>query len=400
MSCVIERWRTALSVLCVGGVLIGCSARGTSILDERAELFAELPRTCVEISSTVSGGLQLLGGSLPESSIGLVGDDRTSGVTGQEMRCRQTADEPVPRPVSTPTGQAVPMPTTGPMRRSAVIDLWLSPSPRRAGQTTEPLAVPGHSSMATAVGVPTRLAGVGQDSIAWLELDREGRVSAHTRVRIDNLTITVKASGADWSDSFPSYDAPDLRSDLRAGADAIASTLAAALPAELPRATIGVFESLEVSSATSTRSTPENEIAVWDPCELAGPVAEAAGLPANPMTNDQPTPDRCYWRTDWGSIQVDSVSGVFEYGIYDDARYTELRLVSFGDRTAVQAQWETLSPYFCELAFDTPFGAVADQVVGYVTVQIAVHDSTSPRQACDRLTPIGASLAAHLPPSR
>ncbi|MFE3541812.1 hypothetical protein ACFXK0_02435 [Nocardia sp. NPDC059177] len=168
------------------------------------------------------------------------------------------------------------------MRRSVVIDLWLSPRPKRAARTTEPLAVPDPAFGAKRVGAPTRPAGVGQDAIAWFELDDNEYVSASTRVRIDNLTITVRTSGADWSGAFPTYDTAGLRSDLRAGADATASTLAAALPATLPRITIGVFESLEASSTTSTTPAPEKDIAVWDPCELAGPIAESAGLPANP----------------------------------------------------------------------------------------------------------------------
>lgn len=260
------------------------------------------------------------------------------------------------------------MPSTGPMRRSVVIDLWTSPWPKRADRTTEPLAVPDLPFRAKTVEGPTRPAGVGQDAISWVAVDDNGNVSACTRVQVDNLTITVRTSGADWSGSFPTYDTPGLRSDLRAGAEATASRLAAALPATLPRTTIGVYESLEASSTTPPTPRPVTKFEVWDPCELAGPVAESAGLPASPTTIDRPAPDRCYWRTDWGSIQVDSATGVFEYEVYRNNRYAEPRRVRLGDRTAVRVHWESRSPYFCVLAFDTPFGVIADQVAGYVTV--------------------------------
>ncbi|WP_278263362.1 hypothetical protein [Nocardia sp. AG03] len=241
--------------------------------------------------------------------------------------------------------------------------------------------------------------GVGHDAITWVERIGDGIVAARAEATIDNLTIDIETRGADWSSSFPVSDSPELRTDLLAGAAALVTAMAAALPTQLSRTTIGAYAWLPTPSTTRAAVAAEPSIDAWDPCSLAGPAA-AAGVTGAAERSGRPDSRHCSWETDWGTLEIDSAAALFERTVYSPSRYAEPEPVAFGTRNAIRVVWESRSPYFCVLAFDTPFATTAGRSVGVVTLQITDNRSTSPRQACDRLTSITTTLASHLPSPR
>ncbi|MFD3702598.1 hypothetical protein ACFWUP_05580 [Nocardia sp. NPDC058658] len=382
-------WRGIVVSVGVGVVLSGCSPR-PSTLDKQVEVFADLPLTCAEIDPAATGALRLFGRGLSRHAEGLTGEPRSHDRLGQSLRCLQTFEDPIP--------EGADLPTTGAMRRSVVIEVQRSTFPHRPWETTTTIAPDGRSSD---VIDRAQLPGVGQDSTTWFTRGREGDMSAHTKTRIDNLTIGITTSGADWHDSsLTARDSPELRADLRTGADAIAREMAATLPARLPRVTTGAFELLPTPAVEPTLRVSTPTITAWDPCALAGPIAVGAGLPGDRTDVAGIETRGCFWSTSWGFVQVRSRAMDFEQSIYRSEYSGAPKPVTFATRTAIQVEYPSDSHERCTHAFDTPFGTTEGRLVGVVTIEAHVVRGASRQRACDLLTPLSAGLTPHLPSSR
>ncbi|WP_336080844.1 hypothetical protein [Nocardia sp. SSK8] len=387
MSIVIQQWRTGMIVLCVGAALVGCSGRSSGVGDVediRLEVFSEVPAGCDVVEEAVGVSLRMVGGAVfdPDARLGT-----TPGGESHDLQCGVTFEDPIP---------AGDVAAGSPMSRSVAIRLAVN---KTGTPVDEQKALVDYDHLTSdAVVGPETVAGVGQDSMVWTEVE-DGSASILTKTRIDNLWIDVAVSGRNWQgeNAFPTGDSPQLRADLRAASDTLTSALATTLPPQLPRTELGRWEQLP--DPTPHAETTPPDYVDWNPCTLAGQRAEAAGLPAEPRDRD-PAESSCSWRTPEFDLIVEADHQGFVLRYFDPDHYRDPRRVTVAGRDAMRLLWKDSEDY-CLLAFDTPFGARDDGLrMGSVKIEISVEDPKSVDQTCATLTRVAEALVPSLPADR
>ncbi|WP_454196138.1 DUF3558 family protein [Nocardia sp. Marseille-Q1738] len=376
-------------LLCLVVWLVGCSP-DIDMPDYRPG-FSSLPATCADAVAPAEHALKAFAGELYSPADGFE-QSRIGGQYGQSLSCAVKYGDPVPRePIK--SGRV-------PMSRSVAISYDITTLPVRAEASTTGLSA--QATRASDSSRPSRLPGIGDDAITWVEEPKGGPARVGVRFRIGNLDVDVETSGKDWSgtrEPFPVGYSEELRRDLQVGAESIAKAVARHAESALPTTMLTRPSSADTTTTPAPRTTA-SPIPVWDPCGISDRDISAAGLEvlSKRSGGESPTSGRasCTWRGAWYEVLVSS-SVSFEDEVWDRDKYVRPTPLTIGGRPAVMLYWAQ-SDYFCDIAFDVARNTNSGVVPGLVMFEAAVNEHDRRPELCSELKRVVNTLASTLPP--
>ncbi|MGW4354409.1 hypothetical protein ACWELJ_20225 [Nocardia sp. NPDC004582] len=349
------------------------------------------PPSCDDADRSIRSALREYVPKLFQENRHLRTESTNLAAYSRSVHCELVLENPMPRTAD--------VPAAGPLSRTIVIDLDVSP-PRSVSTTMKPNRPDSY------VQSTTPLSGVGEEALSWTgqqnPLSDEGGASA----RIGTLRMDVRITGADWSggDTEPVWTSRYLKSDLRSGAESLIRALTADLPENLPRTTL--TWPLPTPSTTSP-PTEEPPITSWDPCTIPDSSITAAGLdPASKKVGGYGSLvngwNACQWHKDDFDFSISAGSDRFLYAYFYPGHDTRFRPIGIGGRVGLSLPSESYSEHSCNLAFDAPQGERAGAPVGAVEMVVSSWSDRrySRDELCDKLFGIAGSLVAQLPPGR
>ncbi|WP_433590503.1 hypothetical protein [Nocardia sp. CA-145437] len=308
----------------------------------------------------------------------------------RSVRCELVLENPVPRTAD--------VPAAGPLSRTIVINLDVSP-PLSISTTMKP------NRPDPWVTSTTPLPGVGEEALSWSGQQRPGYDEGGASARVGTLRMDVTLSGMDWSggEAVPVWESRYLKPDLRSGAESLVTALAADLPRNLRRTTL--TWPLPTPSTTSP-PIEEPPMTVWDPCTIPDSSITAAGLdPASKKIGGYSLFDgkkACQWHKDDFDFSISAGSNRFLYAFFYPGFHTTFRPIGIGGRVGLSLPKESYSEHSCNLAFDAPRGEQAGAPVGVVEMVVSSWSDRnySRDELCGKLFGIAGPLISQLPPGR
>ncbi|WP_405148585.1 DUF3558 domain-containing protein [Nocardia salmonicida] len=391
--------RPFLIALCASVFAAGCSIGGggtTGSAVPEVRSYSALPSSCEEVDAEARESLSRFAGYLEDPDARLQAADIGTPLGANSLICTVSFDtDPVP------VGEV--MPAAGPLLRTVTIELERGPVlPPRIHTTRTPMA--SNAVEREHFSTPRRLDGIGDDAMIS-EQDQAGAMRSWATALVGNVRLEVVTSGMDWSGGAtpPVWRSPTMLDDLSSGAEAILADLADSLPETLPIATTEPPSSTPTAHpGTKTTAAP---VPVWDPCGIPESAITAMGL--DPSKKESGTGGHCRWHGDKYTVEILSGTEPFHevyyshYGWYPTPRPTKIL-----DRRALMVTkafggaGADVDDGYCELGFDTPFGAKNGIPTGHVSIELWDTVDREPAAVCKDLARLAEPLVAHLPPSR